>query len=142
MNRTTLPLAALLLTASLLSCAPTVQGPIGGYRPNVVTGVAYSLAMKIPVAQITEATPDATYATFDDCARVAVSVSDVRKLGVEMADQVCRDTVAGVGDVLQNLAVFGTVFGVFFIGFLVYFFQSLTAGFGRFVGGPDGSGAR
>ena len=134
-NRTTLPLAALLLTASLLSCAPTVQGPMGGYRPNVVTGVAYTLATKIPVAQITEATPDATYATFDDCARVAVSVGDVRKLGVEAADQVCRDTVASIGSFLQGAAVVVTVGGVFVIGYLIYLFQSLLNAFG-------GQGAR
>ncbi len=135
MNRTTLPLATLLLAASLASCAPTVQRPPDSYRPNVVIGVPYNLATKIPVAQITDATPDATYATFDDCVRVAVSVGDVRKLGVEAADQVCRDTVASIGDVLQGVTVFGTISALFFIGFLGYFFQMLVDAFG-------GQGAR
>ena len=123
MNRTTLPLSTLLLAASLASCAPTVQGPMGGYRPNVVTGVAYTLATKIPVAQIAEATPDATYATFDDCARVAVSVGDVKKLGVEAADQVCRDTEKNLNAALSSLSVIGAIVTIPLLYFVYVLFS-------------------
>ena len=120
MNRTTLPLATLLLAASLASCAPTVQGPMGGYRPNVVAGVPYLLAVKVPALQITDATPDSSYATFDDCPQLAVAVGDVRKLGVEEADRVCRETKQNI-NVLGTAVNTGTGIVLFIAGLLGFY---------------------
>ncbi len=91
MNRKTLPLCTLLLAASLASCAPSLQGPDGtAYQPNVVVGIAYAAAIRVRADQIKSQTPGEAYATFDDCPQAAVSVIDVRKLGIGAADQVCR----------------------------------------------------
>ena len=129
MKRKTYPLCALLLTVSLASCAPTVTGPAGSYRPNVVSGWAYTFATKIPAAQITEATPEATYATFGDCSLIAVSVGDVRKLGFGAADQVCRDTGRNVLSFLGAAYAVGAVAGAVAVGFFIWFLQAFKQAF-------------
>jgi hypothetical protein len=139
MNRTTLPLAALLLTTSLLSCAPTVQGPTGGYRPNVVSGLAYAVSAKIPATDITDQTPATTYATFDDCIQVAISVGDVRKLGAEAADRVCRETADNVGATVGWLAGASAVLTPIVLAIAAFFFVSIPLFF-KAILQPSSSG--
>ncbi len=146
MNRTTLPLAALLLTTSLLSCVPTVQGPTGGYRPNVVSGLAYAVSAKIPATDITDQTPAitdqtpaTTYATFDDCIQVAISVGDVRKLGAEAADRVCRETADNVGATVGWLAGTSAVLTPIVLAIAAFFFVSIPLFF-KAILQPSSSG--
>ena len=140
MNRKTLPLCSLVLAASLAACAPMLSGPLEAelqtkgveqtYKPDVVGGLTFPFATKIPVEQITDATPGTTYATFADCVQVAVSVADVRKLGVQAADAVCRDISASVGRFTTFSQVLGALAALPLFYFSYVLFQTLLGVFG------------
>lgn len=117
---------ALAASLTLASCAPTVTGPSGSYKPNVVTGWAYTFSSKVPVEQITDQTPDTTYATFPSCSLVAVSVIDVRKLGAEAAEQVCRQTDHNQVTVLGGLGIVAVAAGIVLVVILAQFFKAVS----------------
>lgn len=127
MNRKTLPLCTLLLIASLASCAPTVQGPAGAaYQPNVAVGVFYVFSVHIPADQITDQTLDSTYASFDDCVQAGVSVADVRKLGVQAADQVCKQARGGTNTFAIVLGAIALTLGIIFAFMLSHLGDALS----------------
>lgn len=89
----TYPLCALALTASLASCAPTIQGPSGEpYVPKTQVGMGMLFVERVQVAALNDQTPDSAYVEFPDCFNAVIQVADVRKLGVEKADEACRET--------------------------------------------------
>lgn len=130
MKRKTLPLCSLVLAASLAACSPVVQTAGGAYQTNVVTGVPLALAIKIPASQITDQTPNDVYATFSDCQKVAVSVADVRRLGVEAADGVCRDTEKNLNAAQSSLGVIGVIAAVPFLYIIYLIFSVLLTAVG------------
>ncbi|MGY2895759.1 hypothetical protein [Deinococcus sp. UYEF24] len=130
MNRKALPLCSLALIASLASCSPVVQTVGGAYQTNVVAGIPLALATKIPASQITDQTPNDVYATFADCQKVAVSVADVRRLGVEAADGVCRDTEKNLNAAKSSLGVVGVIALIPILYFLYLLFSTLLSAVG------------
>lgn len=133
MNRNTLPLCMLVLTGSLASCAPALRGSQGQDRLIVVSGGALKYLSVLPAEQVTDATPDGSYATFSDCPGAAVSVEDLRRVGPEAADQACRERASA--DTSQNpfgglLTVLGAVTAAFLIFILIeipQFFKAIFA---------------
>ncbi|GMA14049.1 hypothetical protein E5F05_18600 [Deinococcus metallilatus] len=130
MKRKVLPLSALLLLASLSSCAPTLQGPAGAYRPRTQIGVGMLAVQRVPVSALNEATPNTAYVEFPDCFNVVVSVEDVRKLGVEPAREACQETsrnvMRGTGTLLGALAVGGAILGYFVVKLFITLFSGIT----------------
>ncbi|MBX8464760.1 hypothetical protein [Deinococcus sp. RIT780] len=122
-SRVTL-MCALALTAGLASCAPTVQGPNGAYRPKTQTG-GYQLFVKVvPVSELTDATPADAYVSFPQCLNTVVAVPDVRQLGPEAALDACRKTDGSVVGLIAGGAVVISVLLGFALAPLVKILQS------------------
>ena len=120
MKRTTLPLSTLLLAVSLASCAPTVQGPDGAaYRPQTQSGFGTLLVQRVPLSDVTAATPDTAYVQLPGCLNSVISVADVRKLGADAALQVCQGTDLNIVGTVAGIAVVsGVGFALIFSGLL------------------------
>ncbi|WP_188963566.1 hypothetical protein [Deinococcus aquiradiocola] len=131
MNRNVLPLCALLLTVSLAACAPMAVRTAGGatVRPHGVAGFAALFVTRVPAAQITDQTPDSSYATFEGCSQVAVLVQDVRQLGLDASRQFCLEAernIQATTSFTQTLAVFAFIpVGVFLYYLFSTFFHVL-----------------
>lgn len=80
---------ALALAISLASCAPTLRAP-SGEPLHVVAGQAYAQANRVPLEELSAATPDAGYVTFRTCQGAAVLAADVRQYGPEMTLSACQ----------------------------------------------------
>lgn len=123
-------MCALALTASLASCAPTMQTPAGeSYTPKTQFGVGMLAVQRVNIAAHYEQTPDSAYVEFPDCFNAVISVEDVRNLGVDKARDACRETALRTnrraGVLLGVLVALGTIVGFFFVKFIVTVFGNL-----------------
>jgi hypothetical protein len=107
-----LTLAAFVL---LPACAPTIQTANGAYQPTTAIDGQLYISPHLPATEINDQTPNDSYATFDDCFSTGVSVGDVRRLGVEVADKVCRETARNLTTFIAVDFTIALALGIFLV---------------------------